>query len=664
MKRQTSTVPTKIYTYSCRPPIDGQAQLEDQLRRAHCYRNVLVEIERRRRERIQAVQAAHDSFGPLLRVIAYLEEVIEEARQTAKRSRAGKGDKAVLALMRERVAEAKADLSVLRVLRAASKWSLRVEECPEVDLCEEAKASPFLTAYVRPWQRLGQAVYADRVGGAGWKLACEYAIVSDLAASEQRHARGESGLTSGTYLAVEKAAEAWRKVAEPPRFERYQGEGRVAVQIQGGVTTAELLGGEDTRVQLLDGGHIVAPVNPTSKRQIARAIAYGIVHFCRCGNMHATPRRHGSGSHSEGEYKTVRLRVGSDGRAPVWVVLPIYLSRVIPDGVIKNAWVIRRKIGLRYRYDFQFTIESESFIAPTMTRSGVLAVDVGARDLPTGQVRAAMWLDGAGGSGELVGQLMRRVSPTRRVAGRRMVPDDLRKVTDLQSIRSKHLDDARDALVLYRASLPDAPEWLQERTRHADKWRSPGRLGALVRDWQRHDGDEEIYTRLCSYLDHDRHLYDWYVREKSRYLSRRQAHYRDFAVWAARTYGTVVIAKRSYVRERRPAEEARQSEGESGRVIMRQAAPGELVALLREAAKKYGARLVEVKMDGDTAWALDKRVCEKLLASGEVVGAEASPLAAVATDGKRAKAPKKRRLGNVRREDLLAGMDVAPRDGA
>jgi hypothetical protein len=606
MKRKTSAAPSRVYTYGCRPPIEGFKQLDDQLFRAHRYRNGLVEIERRRRERIAQAQAKHGALGPLLIVIDYLSTQIAEDRKAIKLARSGSGNMPAVIALRARIAAARVDLSVLR-------W---------------------LLGWCRTQAKTDQA------------LAAEYAKIEAAVRMEIKALRGSAAKPYwGSYLAVERSAEAWRKSPEPPRFLRYTGEGRVVVQIQKGMPVAQAYTGKDTRLRILP----------------------------------ATPRvrRDGSAAPVKDTYRTAWIRVASTEKGkPVWAVLPMVMHRELPtDGRIMWAWILRRRVGVRYTYELQITVEAESFAraagqlkcsdtpAPKPDGTeGVIALDIGHREID-GLARVALWVDYTTGErGEL------RLPRWRRVHDGRQVPNGIDKAKDLRSIRDRRLDVIRDLIVAHRAG---ASAWFRERTTHAHKWRSPARIGMLYRDWGRQEApsginpwaDLALAVALRGYLDRDRHLLDWEMAERGNYARRRREQYRVFAVGLAKKYRTIIIADRDYRRERRPPEKTMsEKEGHSGRALLHETAPGELVACVRAAAQAHGAHLIEAVIEGDTLWAVDHRVCERMLAaSGYVMQSDAEPLAQVISLEPRAKdvPAQARRLGTDERVDPLANADTS-----
>jgi hypothetical protein len=584
-----------VFAYGARTPTGATASLvEQELRRAHRYRNALVEIERRRRARIAEAQRAHDALGPLLAAIESTETTVAEARREAKASRTGRGDPDKLAALREIIEVAQADLSVLRWLRGWAKAAARSDAA----------------------------------------LLASYREIEEQSSAEIKALRGSDEAPYwGTYLAIETAARKWKRSADAPRFIRYDGTGRIIVQLQGGLRVEEAMNGEDTRLRILPPVANAPVESPQTPRQIARAVAYGIVHFCRCGNM----TREFVGGRGQGRaapLHLVALRIGSEGRnkrTPVWATIPTLLDRPLPpDGVIKWAWAIRKRVGMRFVWEVQFVLEADSLRPPARADSSrTIALDIGSRELPTGQTRVAYWVDSNGARGEIVTAAVRRY------------------------------DVLKELLALYR-TMPWAPDWLQEQTSRVAFWRSPARAAILYRDWQHHEHDEVIRTALGNYLTHDRHLLDWESKERRRHLARRRERYRVHAAEIARTYGIIVLADRDYSRQEVDPEKGKASEGRTGRILMRQAAPGELRREILRAAQSYGSHVIEISIEGDTARAIDPKVCERMLANAAVamrgspplVGENAKPAAGGAA------APQRRRLGRVRREDALAHRDV------
>jgi len=454
----------RVYRYGLRRPHEQGERVRAQMRAAHRYRNTLVEIERARRTAVRSAMSAYGNIGELEAAARSADVVVSDAVRLAKAAKAearshsgvSSDQKAALSAARERKRDAVRLLRETRVL-------------------------------------LRQDVV----------LSTEVDRVNELAAELRRNARKHCGVYWGTYLLIEAADEAARKVplydgAEPsdPRFMRWAGEGRVGVSIAKGADIAVLDDTKDTRIRI-EPGTMPKGADPASKR--------------------SAKRRHA----------VLAMRVGSgDQREPVFARWEMVMHRSLPAGArIKNAAVSLRLVGPREEWSVAITLDTTA-CAETATRGrGVVGVDLGWRML-NGDIRSAAW-DGGDVSGflalpaELIGQV--------------------EKVADLRSIRSKNFDASRAALV---AAMPaDAPAWLRGATASLGQWKSIDRLTKLALRWRvaRFDGDAAAYDALEAWRYNDHHLWCWESEQRTRTLRHRREIYRIFAAKLAREYETLAI---------------------------------------------------------------------------------------------------------------------------
>lgn len=198
---RVKALPSRIYAYGAHEPTEGLDRVREQLHLAHRYRNTLVEIERRRRERTDAALASHaPDLANVEKQIADAEARLEEAK-----------------------ARKPADEATVKAVKAALKpLRARRKEIRSTLFAEDSTARAALDA------------------------------VDAQAGDEVRAARATCGVYWGTYLAVEDSMKSARKGA-PPEFrrERDQGWHKLAVQIQKSnpLTPADLTG-EDTRLRV------------------------------------------------------------------------------------------------------------------------------------------------------------------------------------------------------------------------------------------------------------------------------------------------------------------------------------------------------------------------------------------------------------------------------
>ena len=321
---------------------------------------------------------------------------------------------------------------------------------------------------------------------------------NESASAEGRAARAACGVYWGSYLLVEATMSAARKGKEPPHFERWDGTGRVGVELQHGISVARAFATTDTRLRI---EQIPDPPGMTV------------------------------GSRRSGKRHLVSLRVGSDEhRDPIWASWPVTIHRALPaDGIIKWAVAQRYRIGPDYRWAMQFSVE-EGVIQRTdmdAARDGVVAIDLGWRARPAG-FRAGYWLDSTGKHDELL-------MPAQ-------VFEDLAHIRSIGATRHKSSNEFLPTIAEW-CKLVKAPEWFATATETIAHWKSPNRLAALVWKWKRNrfDGDAEMFAMAEAWMRQDRHLHQWWAHGTENILGRRSEIYKLLAAQFARRYRTVVI---------------------------------------------------------------------------------------------------------------------------
>ena len=391
--------------------------------------------------------------------------------------------------------------------------------------------------------------------------------ISLLDASIRRHARELTSAHWGTYLVAEAAAQARRKPSrnspdpcyEPdavtpcdPRFRRFApphpshyGSGCVAVQLQGGLSTPDALACRDTQVRLRVAGPILS-------------------------------------QHVKSE---LSIRVGSEGRYPVWAVFPIRLSRAIPDaGRWKWVRVTCRHDGLREWWTCEITVETPAQGQDAANPGATIAVEV-AWDKPDEQINCAYWRDDAGNSGT--------------IAMPESIPFRLRKAAYIQSIRDTMRTDLAKRLARAILESHDAPPWLSAEARTMHLWQSCGRFHRLVHRWraERCDAARPAYELLDAWWERDSHLWEYESGARSGALRARTDFYRCLARTWERQYGTVILDDRNLARE------ARWGEASDLRFV---AGPSELRGCVEQAfglsrVREYGYR-EDVGEEDDRGW--------------------------------------------------------------
>lgn len=521
----------RVFKYGLLPPTEGAEAVREQLRLAHRYLNQLVEIERARRAARRAieinaglatatadVEAAEAAVGQVLAAIA--------ASKAATRSGTAPAE------LRAALAERRVELAIARAKFREVRKLLR-EDPALLDACAEV----------------------DRASGDAHKVA-----------------RAACGVYWGTYLLVEQAHDAsaksipmWDGAApNDPRFVRWDGDGTLGVQVQGGMGVSGL--GESTLVRVVEAARPYGPkADPNSRR--------------------SQKRRH----------TELWLRIGTrDGRAPQWAKFPMVMHRPLPDGArIKGVSVTVRRVGPREEWRAHFTIE----IPSPAKRVGdtLVAAHFGWRKMGDGSVRVAVY----GAEGERPREVF--ISEEAMRASSRS--------DEVRGTRETRFNAAIAGFRALRDRAPgDVPGWVIEASKGV---RSVSRFAPVVRRWAREadvrvthedylawtepQADAWTLRDLAIWRYHDLHLWTWECDQRQRVLGRRRALYQAVAAEIAKQADVLVvddfdIRKVAVVQEERDIQAAR-----TQRVRV---APAELRRLIRGAVLARGGRVVTVDPAG------------------------------------------------------------------
>ena len=453
----------RVYKYGSRAPAKNLDLVLEQFRLAHRYRNKLCELELHRRARVD--DALRNMAPGLL-------EVEAELGHPAIKADREKGTPAVPATGVEAELEAALDVVNRRRIDERGRKPNKEEQAAVREIKERRKDLFALRKALRaalfesePWQAIQAEIEAEDN-------------------SAVKSARSECGLYWGTYLQVEQAAKSMRKGA-PPGFRPWRHrKDKIAVQLQGGLSVGDLLSGKDRRVKLS-----LKP-RPGAKP----------------GSRRGELRLHG----------TLCMRIGSNGRDPVWAEVPICYHRPIPTKArIKWVYLIRRDLGPHSRWTAQFVLEADSWQSDDLATDGAVGVDVGWRVMGDGRLRVAVWSDSRGQEGELA-------LPAYWLS-------EMRKTRHLRSLRDEGLDAIRARVC---EEFPDERAWVSQT-------RSTSRVAALLVK-ARSEGltvakDLEVWRKR------DKHLLCYEVNLRDQLQASRLDLYRCFAARLARSYKTIVL---------------------------------------------------------------------------------------------------------------------------
>ncbi len=577
---------TLVYKYGLRAPHENRDLALADLRLAHEYRNKLIEIERARRARVRLAEDA--LLGEPRRKLSETEKTLEDAVEAVAKYRAS---------TRKRAAPEEL-IELLKLARSShheASYAFRVARQrvqPSCAACKKKELPP----------------PCEHATPEGRQLLVELDAAKDVAKAAIKEYRNASGPSWGTYLLVDAAArQSFSKLplydidGQPndPRHVRWTGEGSIGVQLQGGLSVEEALAGEDTQLR----------ISPPP---------------AACWDPSTGSRRARSRQSRESE---VWLRIGSDGRKPIWCKFGVHMQRPLPPGAtIMGAVAHCRRVGPHFDWYLTVTlrVDDASSLKPRVnaTRDAV-AVDVGWRVFGEGEtyeLRVGYWSDGSDAPPVVVRERDIRVPgfviPPRGEL--RLDTATLNQLTQPEGVRSERdvlFDGAKARLIEWlKTPHKNEPEWvdhdgvvvtLREHCKALHAWRSQAKMAALTTRWgewlkEHPDGDKWAYDMLVAWRGQDRYLWAVESRWRDRALRRRRELYRLFGVALARTYSTVVLEKfdkRDVARRPKAEDEGEAHPARSNRQL---AAVSELCECIEQAATSRGRGAVQVPCENST----------------------------------------------------------------
>lgn len=511
-----TSAPSRIFRFQARLPTAGLEVIEEQLTLAHRYRNALVALERRRRAMVHhALVQAMPTGVAWEATVAMLEAMLEShrdvlARQHAKKRRReiSAEAKAIAAILKQALREARGHHRALRRLAAGKGLDADDHTHQMLHHCQ-------LTA-----QDASEALHQ----------------VDEAIHAERKRLRANCGLYWGNYLAVEQGMQAARS-GPPPRFRRYDRQGKLAVQIQHGMSPEELHSLQDPRLQL------EAP---------------------KVDDLGRIYRRH--------RRVLCRFRIGSVGREPLWAELPVIMTRPLPyDSRVKWAYLKRERVATHLYWYLELVLSRDKgWPKPDAAQTGIVGIDPGYRRRPHG-LRVMYWLGDDHQGSELV------------------LPEEwLQKwswVFELAALRKRRMNAIVADLVRW-VKDHGRPAWWPEDTRTLARWCSPAQLAALTLQWRREHADEapDMLARLEAWRKMDKRQYEEQEHLRRHLIDARDDLYRKTALALRRRYQTAVIEDTDWeaLARREEAEEVRRLPAIVGR-YRQIAAPSRLTQILREA---------------------------------------------------------------------------------
>lgn len=530
--RKTSTKPTRIWKFSAR--VRDDAAVQQILMQANRYYNDLVAIDRARHARYIAIRR---QYAPELAALEDEWECLEEQAESVLRD-----------VKRARQAHWREHAESRRLLPAIVQPqldALRAEQKRVSAAAKEHRAA--FTALLDPAREEFKRRSAERAKGGGprTKSIANAAVLEEMLAEaawsgawkatarsdDEAHAatlaaRAKCGLSTGTYLQIEEAVQRAKKdsAPRPPRFRRFAGSGKLAVQVRN-ATYADALAGTSTLTIS------PAPHDPNKKGDQSCMVAVRL--------YQSVPR---------GERQTIELTAKLH-RAPP------------PDAEIKWAALLVRRVGTRTVYELQLTIEHESFgeaKRPPGTRDAV-HVRIGWARVDGG-IRVAYWPGGDVVVPEGILAQHEHAATIESAADihferakallRRWMRGGPHALTAWHRMRSDHARAMlRQACVAYAQHQLGADNlralwaaWKADRLSRAEDLYA---LPRLQRAWLEHhvvtsQQDRAAFWAYC-WACKDEHLCQYAVDSRRRFTSRRDALFRAEAIRIATEFSTVAM---------------------------------------------------------------------------------------------------------------------------
>lgn len=358
-----------------------------------------------------------------------------------------------------------------------------------------------------------------------------------IQALDEEICRGARALTAaywGTYLDVEASHQQARSAPlygddavtpSDPQFVHGRADGlfdgQLGIQIQTTkpLTAADAWGAEDTRFRL----------------EPAPAFAS---EFDKQGRMRNRKR---------GRKAILSLRVGSDGRQPVWARWPAWIHREIPHAAqIKWVRVSVRLHGPHERWTCEVTVDDPAPMVRTLDRglAGAIAVEWSWDVLEDDAIRVASWADTLGVRGEVVlsGEVVKGI----------IRADGIRAVRDMLAEHER----PRIGRAIAECREP-MPLWLARAGQWIPLSKSVIRLHDLLRRWttERVDSARPAYELLLAWAERDEHLWQYETGSRRGALGWRRDIYRVLARRWAETYRHALLSDQDLSREARWGDE-------------------------------------------------------------------------------------------------------------
>ena len=533
---QKNSTEAKNLRFKVRAVVEGREDVLAELPRTYAYRNKLAAIERQRRAdeekvlraRVEGLAELADAHHAADKAVsAVWDEYRERNRKARTKTPSADIEERVRPLKAIRREAAKAYYAAHRKAIDSIKEARKATAAKVAELLPGRLPEDSNTRTVQQLElTLAAEVLAHPLEGIEDRvrhLLRELNELTERSNQARREARGECGMYWGTYLLVEKAADAFCADMGTPQDRRYAGEGAVGVQLQKGIPIEDAFACTDSRLRLQHD-----PQPHISERDAKWA--------------HVPKPTPGSKKNTRRirEDYLVYMRIGSHAdRSPKWAVLRVWLEpeRLPPGSRITYASLHREILAGRERWSLLLQT-ALPVKPPQATPEKACGIDVGYRVKEDGSMRVAV---AAGSDGEIT-ELSLDAGYVREYS----------KVFEMQARRDEMYNEVRAKLRAFaeesaanRLLLPQA---ILEAIPQLDDWYTPGRLAGLIRQWGRARGSTPVnelegalFAAMKHWQEREFHLWQYQENLRDQLQANRKDRYRVFARRMRERYGELVV---------------------------------------------------------------------------------------------------------------------------
>jgi len=513
-----------VFKYGGTPPKEGKEEALRQLLKANIYRNNLIELTRKFKNKYDDLFNEYGPYNELNEQIEELKEAVDKDTKSLKAWRQAEGHRKQHPEFSKRLKENRPKLKDLRS-------QLR-------EIKNRIKKDP---SFKSKKEKLQKEEKADK------KRIYNQAGACDPQAEDWK----QYGVYWGTRLLVAEAVNLSKKSKGVPKFKKFRGEGSLMVQCQNGRSTEDIFE---------PGGDVwIYPKPPETAWD------------------ESLPR----GQRKRLQRTTLHMRVAGGGRTGMEAVIlkfPIVLHRPMPENKnIKRVTVTRRLYGNHEKWHTCFYIDMRkgTRLHNDIANNGVCGVDLGFRamvDKNGSYLRVACC---EGSDGERVELKLDQ-----------KYLEYIKKAQDLQSIRDKYFNMAIEKLHAFRDQAPDwwkeATKYIKQwkgknkLVRLFREWSE-----------NRWPGDAEAYAVIEKWKEREFHLHPWQRNNERKTRERRLHLYRNFAAELRKKYAVIGIEDVDWRQwSRLPNPEEEKEVCKKFRVQKRDASVGLLSSILQSCGAK------------------------------------------------------------------------------